>query len=373
MKHRALAVFGLVAGSAAPWGAVLAEYGLNLPRGVTPVSERAYDLHMLIFAICCVIAAVVFGVMFYSIVKHRKSQGVEAAQFHENTRVEVIWTLVPVLILVGMAIPATKALVAMEDTSNSDLTIQVTGYQWKWKYDYLDEEISFFSNMSTTPEEIAGEVPMSKHYLLDVDEPLVVPINKKIRILTTAADVIHAWWVPELGFKRDAIPGFINESWALIKEPGVYRGQCAELCGKDHGFMPIVVVAKTEDEYRQWVSDVKAEMEQAAAAAERTWAMDELMAKGEEVYNTNCAACHQPNGQGMGEMFPALAGNPVLTGDDPEEHIEAVLAGRPGTPMAAFGPQLDDGQLAAVITYTRNAWGNDTGQAIQPDQIKAMR
>ena len=370
MKHRVLALFGL---ATAPLGAALAEYQLNLPRGVTPVSERAYDLHMLIFAICCVIAVVVFGVMFYSIVKHRKSRGVEAAQFHEDTRIEVIWTLVPVLILVGMAIPATKALVAMEDTSNADMTIQVTGYQWKWKYDYLDEEISFFSNMSTTAEEIAGEVPRSKNYLLDVDEPLVVPTHQKIRILTTAADVIHAWWVPELGFKRDAIPGFINESWAYIKEPGVYRGQCAELCGKDHGFMPIVVVAKAEDEYRQWVSDVKAEMAEAAAAAERTWSMEDLMAKGKEVYNANCAACHQPNGQGMGEMFPALAGNAMVISDDPQEQIHTVLAGRPGTPMPAFGPQLDDGALAAVITYTRNAWGNDIDQAVQPDQIKALR
>ncbi len=364
-----LAGGGLLMSSSSAW----AELGLNMTRGVTSISREAYDLHMLILWICVLIGVAVFGVMFYSMYHHRKSRGAVPAQFHESTTVEIVWTVVPMLILIGMAIPATRALIAMEDTSNADMTITVTGYQWKWKYDYLDEDISFFSTSSTPRAQILNDAEKGEHYLLEVDNPVVVPVGKKIRFLTTAADVIHAWWVPDLGWKRDAIPGFINESWATIEEPGIYRGQCAELCGKDHGFMPVVVVAKTEEDYQAWVSDQKASAGAAAASADREWTLAELMSKGESVYGTACAACHQPSGEGMGDMFPALKGSPVTTAGPVEEHIATVLKGRTGTAMAAFAAQLDDVDLAAVVTYTRNAWGNDTGQLVQPTQIKSLR
>ncbi len=345
---------------------------LNMTEGVTPVSREVYGLHMLIFWICVAIGLLVFGAMFYSIYHHRKSLGAKPAQFHESTRVEIIWTVIPMLILIGMAIPATKALITMEDTAAPDLTVKVTGYQWKWQYDYLDEDISLFSNLSTSREQIANVADKGEHYLLEVDNPLVLPVGKKIRILTTAADVIHSWWVPALGWKRDAIPGFINESWTRIEEPGVYRGQCAELCGKDHGFMPIVVVAKTEEEYQQWVTDMKGDQTAEAESPERDWSKAELMAKGEEVYQTNCATCHQANGQRMPPVFPALAGSAVVTGPV-EEHIDVVMHGRPGTAMQAFADQLSDMEIAAVVTYKRNSWGNHTADLVQPATIEALR
>ena len=244
-------------------GVALAEWGLNLPRGVTPFSQRAYDLHMLILWICVAIGVVVFGAIFYSIFKFRKSQGAVAAQWHESTVVEVVWTVIPLLILVAMAVPATKALILMEDVANADMTIKVTGYQWKWHYDYLDEDIDFYSTLtqeSNAARALGSDIDPAtvENYLLDVDNYVVVPVNKKIRFLTTAGDVIHAWWVPDLGWKRDAIPGFINESWATIEKPGIYRGQCAELCGKDHGFMPVVVEAVSEEDYAAWVQKMKA-------------------------------------------------------------------------------------------------------------------
>ena len=350
----------------------VADYALNLPRGVTPISQDAYDLHMLILWICVAIGAVVFGAMFISIISHRKSRGAVAAQFHESTTVEIIWTIIPFLILIGMAIPATKALIAMEDTSDSDLSIKVTAYQWKWGYDYLDEGISFFSTLSTPKEEIYNEENKGENYLLEVDNPVVVPANKKVRLLITASDVIHAWWVPKLGMKKDAIPGFVNEMWFKIEEPGTYRGQCAELCGKDHGFMPIVVVAKTEEEYSQWVADQKTGSQAAAAEALRDWTQDELVSKGEEVYATNCAACHQANGEGIPGTFPAIKGSAIATGPI-EQHVALVMNGKPNTAMQAFGPQLSDVDIAAVITYQRNAFGNDAGDIVQPSDIKAAR
>lgn len=234
-----------------------AEWRLNMPEGVTAVSQQVYHLHMLILWICVVIGILVFGTMFYSIYHHRKSKGAVAAHFHESTKVEIVWTVIPMLILISMAIPATRTLITLSDASKPDLTVKVTGYQWKWHYDYLDEGVNFFSTLSTPPQQIQGYAEKGPDYLLEVDNPLVLPVGKKVRILTTAADVIHSWWMPDLGWKRDAIPGFINESWTLIEQPGVYRGQCAELCGKDHAYMPIVVVAKTEEEYRQWVADMK--------------------------------------------------------------------------------------------------------------------
>lgn len=351
---------------------VQADFTLNLRQGVTPISREIYDLHMVVLWICTAIGVLVFGIMFYSILRHRRSRGAVAATFHESTFVEVIWTLVPALILVAMAIPATKTLIAMEDTSNPDLTIQVTGYQWKWHYRYLDDEVSFFSLLATPREQIENRSPKGEHYLLEVDQPLVVPTQKKIRFLLGSNDVIHAWWVPDLGWKRDAIPGFINESWAWIEQPGTYRGQCAELCGRDHGFMPIVVVAKPEAEYRQWVASQQAAQQSEQALAEQAWSLKQLVARGEGVYNKICVACHQPGGVGIPNVFPPVKGSPVATGPL-EAHINIVLHGKQGTAMQAFAEQLSDLDLAAVISYERNAFGNDTGDGVQPAQIKAAR
>ena len=354
-----------------------AEYGLNLPEGVTPLSRNIYDLHMTIFYICCVIAAVVFGVMFWSIFYHRKSRGVKAAQFHHNTTVEIIWTAIPMLILILMAIPATKSLIMIESTGDADLSIKVTGYQWRWHYEYIEEEFGFFSSLD--PESNAARQLRSgvdpnevENYLLEVDNPVVVPVNTKIRFMTTAADVIHSWWVPALGWKRDSIPGFINESWAIIEEEGTYRGQCSELCGRDHAFMPIVLKAVSEDEYYDWAGEMMVAAIDAGEGADREWAMDELLERGEQVYSTFCVACHQVNGMGIPGAFKPLVGSPVTTGPV-EGHIDTVMNGVAGTAMAPFGMQLNDVDIAAVITYERNSWGNEVGDAVQPSTIAAKR
>ena len=354
-----------------------AEYGLNLPEGVTPLSRNIYDLHMTIFYICCVIAAVVFGVMFWSIFYHRKSRGVKAAQFHHNTTVEIIWTAIPMLILILMAIPATKSLIMIESTGDSDITIKITGHQWRWQYEYIEEDFSFFSSLAPDSNEArqlrSGVDPASiDNYLLEVDNPVVVPVGYKIRFMTTAADVIHSWWVPALGWKRDSIPGFINESWAIIEEEGTYRGQCAELCGRDHAFMPIVLKAVSEDEYYDWAGNMMVAAMDAEAGADREWGMDELLERGEQVYSTFCVACHQVNGMGIPGAFKPLVGSPVTTGPV-EAHIDTVMNGVPGTAMAPFGMQLNDVDVAAVITYERNSWGNDVGDAVQPSTIAAKR
>ena len=360
---------------------VFAEYGLNMTRGVTPISREVYDLHMLILWICVVIAVVVFGVMFWAMIAFRKSRGaVPDTSFTHSTRMEIVWTAIPVLILVAMAVPATRTLIKMEDTSEYDLTVKVTGYQWKWRYDYIEDGIGFFSSLDKASNEArqlkSGIDPYGvDNYLLEVDNYVVLPIEKKIRILTTANDVLHAWWVPDLGWKRDAIPGFINASWTYIEEPGIYRGQCAELCGRDHAFMPVVVEAVPEDEYVAWVAEQKAMLAAAASDSDRTFSKDELMSKGAEVYGTNCAACHQPTGQGLPGAFPALAGQGISIGPV-ADHINIVLNGKPGTAMAAFGAQLSDADLAAVITYERNSWGNDAlveQSVVQPADIKAAR
>lgn len=348
-----------------------AEWGLNLTPGVTDVSRSVYDLHMTIFWICVAIALVVFGVMFWSIFHHRKSRGAKAHHFHENTLVEVIWTLVPVLILVGMAVPATATLIKMYDSSEAELDVQITGYQWKWRYDYLDHELSFFSNMSTPREQITNAAEKQENYLLEVDRHLVLPVDTKIRFLLTANDVIHSWWVPALAVKKDAIPGFINEAWTIIDEPGIYRGQCAELCGQDHGFMPIVVEAVSRNDFDAWLLAARAEKEAQAEAAERTWTLDELMQQGEQAYLRACAACHLPNGEGVPGAFPALKGSPMVLGDV-SAHIDIVLNGKAGTAMQAFRDQLSTAELAAVITYERNAWGNSLGEAVSPAQIARL-
>lgn len=369
----ALRTLGVLTGSLAANSAFAGWGELNMTRGVTPISQQQYDLHMIVFWICVAIGIVVFGAIIYSVIYHRRSQGAEAAQFHENTTVEVLWTVVPIVILVAVAIPATSTLLSLEDTSDADMTVQITGYQWKWKYDYLGEDLSFFSNLAQESRDgIKADPYAVENYLLDVDKPLVLPVKKKVRFVMTSADVIHAWWVPELGVKQDTVPGFINDSWAYIEEPGVYRGQCAELCGRDHGFMPIVVIAKTEPEYNQWVADQKAAAAAAAATADREWTKQELMAKGEAVYNSACASCHQANGQGIPGVFPGMVGSAITTGPV-EDHIDIVVNGKPGTAMQAFGEQLTAAEVAAVVTYERNAWGIDTGDVVQPTTIAANK
>ena len=347
---------------------------INMPRGVTPISREAYDQHMLMFWWCVGIGIVVFGAMFYSILRHRKSVGHEAAHFHHSTFAEIAWTVVPCIILIVMAIPATKALINMEDMTKSEMTVKVTGYQWKWRYDYLEDGVTVYSNLANSSRELIydGDPSTNENYLLEVDNPIVLPINKKIRLLLTADDVIHAWWVPALGQKKDAIPGFINEIWTRIEEPGVYRGQCAELCGKDHGFMPIVVHAKSQAEYEQWVQGLKKDSEVQATEALREWKQDELIARGKEVYMTACSACHQPNGAGLPPQFPPITGSTVATGPL-SGHLDLVLKGKPGTAMAAFGSQLNPTDLAAVITYQRNALGNTVGDMIQPADVAAKQ
>ncbi len=370
---------GLALTSGGAWlllaSSLWADYGLNMPRGVTQVSRDVFDLHMMIFYICCAIAVVVFGAMFYSMYAHRKSKGHKPADFHESTTVEIVWTFVPFVILIGMAIPAAKTLIAMEDTSNADVTIKITGYQWKWSYDYLDgpaKGISFFSNLSTPRSQIENAEEKGEHYLLEVDNPLVIPVGQKVRFLLTSNDVLHAWWIPDFAVKKDAVPGFINEMWTRVDAPGVFRGQCAELCGKDHGFMPIVVVALEQPDYLDWVAEQKAVKDAIGADAQREWSQPELIAKGKEIYNTACAACHQVGGGGIPGAFPSLTGSPVVTGPM-TEHLSIVMKGREGTAMQAFAAQLSDVDIAAVMTYQRNALGNSVGDFVQPSQIKAIR
>ncbi len=360
---------------AAAWGAsqsAFAEYAYNLQEPASPIASQVFHLHNLIMLVCLGIFVVVFGTMFYALIKHRKSVGHQAAHFHENTTVEVIWTVIPFVILMGMAYPAAKVVIAMKDTSNPDMSIKITGYQWKWSYDYLNEGISFYSNLSTPREQIDNSEAKGEHYLLEVDEPLVVPVGKRIRLLITANDVIHSWWVPALGAKQDAIPGFIRDSWFEADRIGTFRGQCVELCGKDHGFMPIVVKVVSEEDYKAWVAQKKGAAVSAAADNGKTFDHAELVARGEKVYAANCAACHQANGMGLPGAFPAINGSKVATGPI-DEHIKTVLNGRPGTAMAAFGKQLSDADIAAVVTYQRNAWDNKMGDSAQPAQVAADR
>ena len=358
-------------------GTALAEARLNMTKGVTTLSEQVYNLHMIIFWICVGISALVFGAVIWSVIHHRKSKGAVAQQFHESVWVEILWTVIPFVILIAMAIPATRTLIAMEDTSESDLTIKVTGFQWKWHYDYINDGLSFFSTLKADSNKArqrgSGIDPSTvENYLLDVDHPLVIPTKKKVRFLITSSDVIHAWWVPAFGWKQDAIPGFFTQGWAKVDQPGTYRGQCAELCGRDHGFMPIVVVAKDEADYQQWLVQAKSTHASTSTGAEGEWTMDKVMTQGEQVYNNNCAACHQADGSGVPGVFKGLAGSAVVKGPV-EAHIKTVLQGRPGTAMPAFGPNLSDADLAAVITYERNAWTHKTGDVVAPSQIKALR
>lgn len=349
-----------------------AEYAINLPAPVNEIARQIYDLHTITMWIIVGIAVVVYGAMFYSILKHRKSVGHKAATFHHNTMVEIIWTTIPFIILIAMAYPATKTVLAMRDTSNADITVKVTGYQWKWEYDYQQDGFKFMSVLSTPSEQREGKVAKGENYLLEVDNPMVVPVGKKVRVLLTANDVIHAWWVPEIGIKQDAIPGFIRDTWFRSDKPGIYRGQCAELCGKDHGYMPIVVEVKEQADYDKWVAEQKTKAAAASQDANKVFAVAELKAMGEKVYAANCAGCHQAKGEGMPPVFPALDGSKIVNGSK-EAAINIVMNGKEGTAMPAFGKQMSDTDIAAVITYTRNAWGNKVGDAVQSSEIKASR
>ncbi len=384
----ALVTVLICATSSAAW-----KMGMQDPASEMATIQREINTFMMWIVVA--IGIVVFGAMFYSILYHRKSKNYKAANFHENTLVEIIWTTVPMLIIIGMAYPATTAIIKYKDTSSPDISIKATGYQWKWSYDYLQEGISFYSQLSTKPEEIGGKYynsdakasPKSENYLLEVDKELVVPVGKKIRLLLTAADVIHAWWVPQLGVKQDAIPGLVRDAWFMADKEGVYRGQCAELCGKNHGFMPIVVRAVSEEDYNAWVKRNGGNITDksttsndptfvadagTAAAIQPTvateWTMKTAMAKGEMAYATYCGACHQANGEGLLPTFPALKGSAVAVGDI-AAHIDIVVNGKAGTAMAAFN-YLSDEDIAAIITYERNAWGNSTGDLISVDDIK---
>lgn len=348
---------------------------MNMHRGVTPISKDIYNLHMTAIFVCACIGIVVFGIMFYTLIYHRKSRGHKAATFHENLTLEIIWSIIPFVILVALAIPATKVLMRMEDNSDSDVTIKVVGYQWKWQYQYLDEGISFFSVLSTPYSQINNQEPKNLWYLLEVDKPLVVPVNKKIRFLVTSNDVVHSWWVPELGFKRDAIPGFMNEAWAKIEKPGTYRGQCAELCGINHGFMPIVVEAVSPEDYAKWV-DAQPKMNQAGTPPELIkpdMSREDLMKLGKQQYETNCSACHQADGRGIPPMFPPLKGSSVAVGHPISRHIEIILHGVTGSAMQPYAEQLTDEEIAAIVTYERNSWDNNTNDEVQPKEVAKVR
>ena len=351
----------------------------NLQPAASKLAADIHWVHEMVMAVVLVLFVGVFGFMFWSCYAHRKSVGHQAEQFHENTTVEIIWTVIPALILVLIAWPVTKVVIAQKDTANPDLTIKVTGIQWKWAYDYLQGEgegISFVSTLATPRAQIENREAKGENYLLEVDHELVVPVGRKVRMLTTAADVVHSWWMPAFGTKQDAIPGFIRDIWFTPTRTGTYRSQCVELCGKDHGFMPIVVRVVSQEDYTKWVGAQKALLAKAAEDDTRIYALAELKARGEKVYAANCVACHQANGKGVPPAFPPLDGSPLVLGPQ-DRQIDVLLNGvaKNGTPtaMAAFGRQLSDVELAAVITFTRNNWGNSTGEAVRPADIKARR
>jgi cytochrome c oxidase subunit 2 len=357
----------------------LADYKLNMTPGVTEISHEVFNIHMLVLWIVTVVGVVVFAVMIYSIINHRKSKGAKAAHFHESTAVEVIWTVVPLVILVALAVPATKTILKMDNMKDSDINIKVTGSQWKWQYEYMDEAgLKFISNLAEASNKAralkSGIDPRTvENYLLDVDEPMYVPIGKKVRMLIASTDVIHSWWVPALGMKRDAIPGYIRQMWFRADEEGIYRGQCAELCGKDHGFMPIVVHVVSEAKYKDWVAAKKQLMAAGAGADDKTFSKEELLAKGQQLYNTTCAGCHGVEGVAAAPIFPNMKGSKIATGKL-ADHLAMVIHGSKKNPtMTAFGKQFNNLDLAAIITYERNAFGNNTGDVVQPATVKAAR
>ena len=352
---------------------------MNLQTPVTQIAEQIYSLHNLMLIICLVIFIAVFSVMFYSILKHRKSVGHKAATFHESTTVEILWTIVPFIIVIGMALPATKTLVAMKDTSSADITIKATGMQWKWGYDYIKGDgqgIALLSMLKTPRTQVGspGVLPTEErgdNYLMEVDNEVYVPVNKKIRIITTANDVIHSWSVPAFGVKQDAIPGFVRDTWFKAEKIGVYRGLCSELCGKEHAFMPIVVNVVSDDDYKKWVETKQKEMAANADDPSKVWTVDELKQRGEKVYAANCVACHQATGKGVPGAFPALDGSLVVNGPKAAQ-VNILLNGK--NAMPAWKTTLSDTEIAAVITYTRNNWSNKAVENIvQPAEVLAAR
>jgi cytochrome c oxidase subunit 2 len=358
----------------------LADWTLNMRQGVTPISQDIYQMHMVTLWVVTVIGIIVFSVMFWSIFHHRKSKGAKAAKFSHSTTVEIIWTIIPTAIIISLAVPATKLLIRMDDTSESAITVKATGSQWKWKYDYLDgvgEGITIYSNLDSKSKEISqrdsGLSPMDhEHYLKDVDEPIVLPINTKIRILTTAQDVIHSWWLPDLGWKRDAIPGFINDNWAVIEKTGTYRGKCTEICGAGHGYMPIVLEAVSMEDYTKWVNEKKLAQEASKNTSDIVLNMKELITKGEGIYKAQCLVCHQANGEGLKGAFPAIAGSAIaIEASNRLRHIQQIIHGK-GL-MPAFGEQLSDVDIASVVTFTRNSWGNNTGDIVQAKEVSEAR
>jgi len=362
--------FALLAGAMAM--PAVAEYAINFTQPTTDIARQIYDLHTLVLWICFGIFLVVFLPMFYAIWRHRKSLGHKAHPFHDHPLLEMAWTAAPAVILVAMAIPTTKVVLAMKDTSQSEMSIKATGRQWKWEYEYLGQDLKFISNLATPQDQIANKAPKNEHYLLEVDHPLVVPTGKKIRMIFTAEDVIHSWWVPAFGVKQDAIPGFIRDAWFTVDTPGTYRGQCAELCGVGHGFMPIVVEALPPDKFAAWIADQKTQLAAARSSAQKELSLPELVAQGEKVFAANCAACHQATGLGIPGTFPALDGSPIVTGPK-AAHLSRVFNGKTGTAMQAFGQQLSDLEIAAVVSYERNSWHNKTGDAVQASEVAALR
>ena len=343
----------------------------NMPVGVTEVSEEIFDLHMLIMWICVWIGVVVFGIMFWSLWKYRKSSGAIAAKFDDHYWLEIAWTLAATVILVGMAIPSTSVMIKAYDDTEGDINIMVTGYQWKWQYTYLEEGVSFFSNLATSQEEIDNALPKGEFYLSEVDEPLVIPINKRIRFLITGNDVIHSWWVPDFAVKQDAVPGFINTAWTNVPKPGIYRGACTELCGLKHAFMPVVVRAVEQEEYEAWIIEKIALAEAEKLLTEKVWTKAELVERGQGVYLKNCVACHQANGQGLPPVFPSLEGSQIVMRDK-ARNIEILMEGVQGAAMQAFSKQLSEVDIASVITYTRDSWSNGKngdGEIVVPKDI----
>lgn len=382
--------FALLAGFAAIFSAASAhaEYAWNFPDPVTPLALDTLNVHNKFMIISIVIFLVVLAIMLYSIFAHRKSKGAQPADFTgPSTKSQVIWTLVPFALLlyidfILMGIPAFHSVVMMEDTrTDADMVLKVTGSQWKWQYEYPAEGIKFVSTLTTPQGQIYKNEAKGEQYLLETDNHVVLPVNKKVRILLTSMDVIHTWWVPQFGAKRDAIPGFMRETWAKIEKPGIYRGQCAELCGRDHGFMPIVVEAVSEPDYKIWVAQQKAKQASAAASAEKQWSQEELLTQGAAVYTRTCAVCHQANGQGLPPTFPALAGSKIVNGPMldasgrliKDGHLDRIMNGKPGTAMQAFKDTLSDADIAAVATFERNSFGNKMGDMVQPSQIKTLR
>ena len=343
----------------------------NMRVGVTEVSKEIFDLHMLIMWICVWIGVVVFGIMFWSLWKYRKSSGAIAAKFDDHFWVEIAWTVAATVILVGMAIPSTSVMIKAYDDTEGDINIMVTGYQWKWQYTYLEEGVSFFSNLATSQEEIDNALPKGEFYLSEVDEPLVIPINKRIRFLITGNDVIHSWWVPDFAVKQDAVPGFINTAWTIVPKPGIYRGACTELCGLGHAFMPIVVRAVEQEEYEAWIIEKIVLAETEKLLTEKVWTKAELIERGQGVYLKNCVACHQANGQGLPPVFPSLEGSQIVMRDK-ARNIEILMEGVQGAAMQDFSKQLSEVDIASVITYTRDSWSNGKngdGEIVVPKDI----